>query len=200
MYRTGGSRVRDHAFLRWFDRTSAVLRPLDKAPPFFINPALSPDETRVAMFVNGDIWLYDLGTDARIRFTFDPGNDFAAVWSPDGLQVVFASNRRGPYDLYLKNANGTGGESPLFQNDARKLPSDWSRDGRFLLFDTWSEKTTFDIGALAMPEGKPFTVLATEFEERSGRSRRTGGGSRISPTNPAASRSGSVRSRCPVRR
>ena len=102
------------------------------------------------------------------QFTFDPGNDFAAVWSPDGRQVVFASNRRGPYDLYLKNANGAGGESPLFQNDARKIPSDWSHDGRFLLFDTWSEKTTFDISALAMPEGKPFTVLATEFEERSG--------------------------------
>ena len=168
VYRTGGSRARDNIVLRWVDRTGAVLRPFDKAPSFFINPALSPDQKRVAMFVTGDIWLYDLGTDARTKFTFDPGNDFAAVWSPDGRQVVFASNRRGPYDLYLKNANGAGGESPLFQNDARKIPSDWSRDGRFLLFDTWSEKTTFDISALAMPEGKPFTVLATEFEERSG--------------------------------
>ena len=63
---------------------------------------LSPDETRVAAsLVNPkmgvpDIWLIDRERGGAQQFTFGPAINVnaAAVWSPDGNQIVFRSNRK----------------------------------------------------------------------------------------------------------
>ena len=44
---------------------------------------------------NEDVVIYDLPRDIPTRFTFDPASDSYPVWSPDGEQVVFASEREG---------------------------------------------------------------------------------------------------------
>jgi Tol biopolymer transport system component len=54
------------------------------------------------------------------RFTFDPADDRFPIWSPDGARVVFASNRNGTYDLYQKQANGSGNEEVLLQSAENK--------------------------------------------------------------------------------
>src|SRR5262249_33692241 len=84
--------------LTWFDRRGNVLA--TAAPPALYNfLALAPDDTRAAVqrlpsFGDGDIWIVDLtrrglGT----RFTSDPADDFAPVWSPNGERIVWGSNR-----------------------------------------------------------------------------------------------------------
>ena len=130
-----------------------------------MNPSLSPDERRIAFFFASDIWLSDLQSGDN-RFTFDPAVDFSGIWSPDGNHIAFCSNRNGAYDLYQKNVSGAGGEELLLATPEQKAPTDWSADGRYLLYRSLDPKTSFDIWALSMSDRKSFPVVKTEHEER----------------------------------
>jgi dipeptidyl aminopeptidase/acylaminoacyl peptidase len=138
---------------------------------------LSPDGTRVAVTRgdtgDGDIWLLAFSSGIDTRFTFDPAMDFDPAWSPDGKYVAFSSNRAGNSDLYRHASDGSGEDELLFQSDHRKVVTDWSRDGRFLLFHDSDPKTKRDLWVLPMndapAERKPVPVLRTEFDERDAR-------------------------------
>ena len=81
-----------------------------------------------------DIWIVNNATGLSSRFTFDNGTELSAVFSPDGSQVAFNSNRKGHLDLYQKAADGSGAEVELLADESDKFPSDWSRDGKHLLY------------------------------------------------------------------
>jgi eukaryotic-like serine/threonine-protein kinase len=162
--------------LSWFDRQGKVLNvALD--PGNYSMLSLSPDGKQVA-FVridnqgpggNQDIWLFDAARGASTRFTFDPAADSAPVWSPDGSRIAFASDREGVRNLYLKPATGAGSEEVLLKSSEAKLPTDWSRDGRFLLFNSISAKTAEDLWILPMTgDRKLIPYLQTEFAETDG--------------------------------
>lgn len=57
------------------------------------------------------------------------------IWSRDGAQVAFASNRRDPayFDIYRVRAEG-GEPELLLQHDGTNYPNSFSPDGRYLLF------------------------------------------------------------------
>lgn len=157
--------------LTWFDRSGNVSsRVGDPAPHSDL--ALSSDGTRVASFhaeAQLDIWLYDFARGVSTRFTFAPSIDRYPLWSPDGSRLVFASNRSGHFDLYQKASNGTGDDELLFKSDQDKIPTSWSRDGRFLLFTSFDPKTSRDIWVLPLDgDRKPVPFLRTEFDEREG--------------------------------
>ena len=48
-----------------------------------------------------------------------------ASCSPDGTQIIFASNRNGNFELYVMNADG-GNQTRLTDNMADDLSPDWS--------------------------------------------------------------------------
>ena len=137
--------------------------------PVALNPALSPDGGRVCP-VHGwrgaDIYLLDLLSKRPSQFTFDPLLDFAAVWSPDGAEIIFSSTRKGQHDLYQKQASGAGGDRLLLETAEDKIPTDWSADGKFLLYRNMDANHNFDIRGLSLADNKQFTVLATEHDER----------------------------------
>jgi Tol biopolymer transport system component len=80
------------------------------------------------------LWLQDLTRGAASRPTSDASLNSTPVWSPDGRHVVFSSNRTGDYDIYIKDVSGGGPEEPAFLSHQYKITSDWSRDGRYILF------------------------------------------------------------------
>ncbi|MBK5291994.1 MAG: PD40 domain-containing protein [Acidobacteriia bacterium] len=80
--------------------------------------------------------------------TFDPAVDIYPVWSPDGARIAYYSTRGGKLDLYIKAASGAGSDELLFQSPYIKIPSDWSRDGRHLVFAEIDPKTRFDLWPL----------------------------------------------------
>ena len=175
-YRTGPALAGGILRLTWFDRQGKVLSTvLD--PATYNAPALSPDGTRVAYRSDGqgagsnpDIWLHDVARGTSTRFTFDPATDTAPVWSPDGSRLAFGSDRAGAGNLYLKVATGAGNEELLFQSGEGKTPTDWSRDGRFLLFNSNAPKTGSDLWVLPMTgDRKPTPYLRTQFNETNGR-------------------------------
>ena len=178
VYRTasGGGRRR----LAWFDRSGKEIAQVGDAENAGINPTLSPDGRRVALQrgASDDIWIVDLGRGVPTRFTFDAAFDIYPVWSPDGSQVVFSSNRsKGGYDLYQKPVGSTRSETPVaaaspiearlsVQGTPGRLVMDWSPDGRFLMYRAIDQKTGVDIWALPLDGGKPFPIVQTEFDER----------------------------------
>jgi serine/threonine protein kinase len=169
VYRSGPP-LRTRFQFAWFDRSGKEIRKLGESVNVALNPSMSPDEHRVATFRddgrNFDIWMLDTGGGAFNRFTFDPGVDFAAVWSPDGSRLAISSNRKGVYDLYEKSATGAGTEELLLATEQNKTATDWSPDGQLLLYRSFDPKGAFDIWALPLKERTPFPVVRTSADER----------------------------------
>ena len=137
-------------------------------PGDYSAPAISPDGNRVAVGAgppdSRDIWILD--ATRSMRFTFDPARDDFPAWSPDGKNIAFSSNRGGQVDLYIKPADGSGEEKLLLKTEEPKVVQRWTKDGRFLLFDSTATKTLGDIWALPFPgEPKPVVLLQTQFQE-----------------------------------
>jgi eukaryotic-like serine/threonine-protein kinase len=156
--------------LIWFDRTGKPLATVgDQAT--YADVALSPDGKRAVVYVGtpGDLWTVDLARGLRTRFTFNPAvfSGFP-VWSRDGTRIAFASTRyESSITMYQKASNGVGAEEPLLADNVSRLPSDWSPDGRFLLYET--TLATFgntDVWVWPFVEDrKPFPWLSSAFNE-----------------------------------
>ena len=170
VYRTG-SAASERQFV-WFDRSGREVGHVgdpDGGNP--LSPSLSTDQRRLAFHRNvggnADIWLLDTGRGVLSRFTSNAANDIHPMWSPDGSRILFMSNRSGAYGLYEKSTIGAGDEKLVLST--QNQPTDWSRDGRFVLVQRRDPKTSNDIWALPMGTNRePFPVVQTDFEERSG--------------------------------
>jgi eukaryotic-like serine/threonine-protein kinase len=158
--------------LVWLDRAGRQTE-TGLAPGPIDSPRLSHDGRRVAYRVEdrqerGDIWIYDLTRRISSRFTFDPADEFNPVWSPDDTRIVFSSNRTSRGDLYLKAAGGAGADELLFASEKRKSATDWSVDGRIVLFSEFGPTTQQDLWSLSLPDRKATVALQTEFLESGG--------------------------------
>jgi predicted Ser/Thr protein kinase len=143
------------------------------AEGLYNNPRLAPDGSRLAVYLpdgGGDLWIYDLERATNTRFTFDPASDNEPLWSPDGSRIAFVSDRDGGvFNLYEKNAGGAGEDRLLLKTATNKTLTDWSPDGRYLLYQEIGPQTQSDLWALPLfGDRKPFPVLNTRFAERAG--------------------------------
>ena len=139
---------------------------------------VSPDGRRVVVSRSSDsgrdIWMVDVERDAWSRFTFLPTSTWLPVWSPDGRQVIIQAGS--PGNLYRKEASGAGTELRVTQSANVQRPTDWSRDGRLLLYYESTADTQRDLWVLPVaPDGKPEVgvearpYLRTRFNEYHGR-------------------------------
>ncbi len=159
----------------WVDRRGQPINSLD-VPAGRFQHWLSPDEKRFIadrpdpQTRTSDLWLYDVSRGNPTRFTFDPGTDINPVWSPDGSRIVWASSQdSGILNLYQKAANLAGEDTLLWKSDHPKYPTDWSRDGRFIIYRQDDPKTKFDVWFLpVIGSEKAFPVIQTEANEITG--------------------------------
>jgi len=159
--------------LIWIDRHGQQVPGLNLEGPFQF-PSLSPDG-RKATVPRVDpqtrtpaIWLLDLARGSASRFTFGTGMQQVSVWAPDGSKVAYSAMQGAHthYDLYWKDTNGVGGEELLLESGESKHPTDWSHDGRYILYQEADPKTKWDLWALPMfGDRKPILLLRTEFDE-----------------------------------
>src|SRR5262245_9815151 len=160
--------------LIWFDRFGKEIERVGS--PDVANLwmwSFSPDGRRIALnrTVQGnfDVWLLEVRRGISTRFTVDPGFDWAAVWSPDGKRIAYRHNDR-LYERSVAAAPGT--ETPMLSSTTIDTPTDWSRDGRHLIFQREDPKTGLDLWALPMDRngrpGQPIVVAQTAAAEQQG--------------------------------
>jgi len=109
-----------------------------------IQPALSPDRTRIAFSSNrgGSYDLYLMDADGRNprRLTTDPGNEGEPAWTPDGSRIVYtATPKGGQPQLHELRPDGNppraltagagGNQSAAASADGRTLAFVSTRDG-----------------------------------------------------------------------
>jgi Tol biopolymer transport system component len=124
-----------------FDRAGRQLAAL-AAPADYSEVALSPDGARLAVSVSDparstrDLWLYDMDGGRGQRLTFDPGDEFAPAWSPDGTRLLFSSVTKGLVNLHIKDVNNASDPLPLEVDNLGlgRYAADWSRDGRYIMY------------------------------------------------------------------
>ncbi|PYQ67390.1 MAG: hypothetical protein DMF54_04360, partial [Acidobacteria bacterium] len=159
--------------LAWFDRSGRRVGTVGEAGDYS-TPRLSPDGKRIAVALreesktNTDIWVSDSTRGAWSRLTFDPAAERAPLWSPDGSRIVFTSGTAGVLDLYEKPASGSGEPRLAVRSASDKFPTDWTRDGRYLVYHTFGASSTWDIWVAPTDGGKPFALLASKFTEAQG--------------------------------
>ena len=138
--------------LLWFDRKGQQVGVATK-PGIYGNISLSPNGKFVAAdamdsaTTNTDLWTYDLERENAKRLTFDPAIDSTPLWSPDSTRLVFTSDRAQKFNLYVKNADGSQEEQLIPQEGPDRYPLDWSRDGKYVIYQRGS-----DLWGVTFPE------------------------------------------------
>jgi len=157
----------------WINRKTGKQEALAGEQKTFGDMDLSPDEKLIAVTQGesnsaaADIWVIDwLHAGRSYRLTLDPGDDINPVWErPGGERVAFTTYRKGNADIYIKNANGTGPETPLLDSSSNEIIEAWSADGRYIAYKYGPEGSE-DIWALPMfGDKKPFAVVEGPYRK-----------------------------------
>ena len=146
----------------WSDPPHALLPHL---PPLF-DATLSPDGRTVAGIAagtGGQLFTADLARGTTTRLTYGtPGA--SPVWSADGRELFFASEREGRYEIWSREANANGDERKRLATAERHVfPSSMSLS-RLAYVETGGP-TGADVGLLELSSGSARLVLTTRFDE-----------------------------------
>lgn len=101
-------------------------------------PAISPDGKNIVFSYRGDLYLTPTSGGIASPLTVHDAYDFSPVWSPDGMQIAFASNRHGNFDVFIISLNG-GDPKRLTFHSAWEIPTDFTPDGKNVIFSTHME-------------------------------------------------------------
>jgi Tol biopolymer transport system component len=175
-YASGAATPRPQV-LAWLDRSGKQVG-TEGPPADYRDLRLSPDERSVVFTStdpntnNVDIWVLDLIRGVPTRITFDPAIDNLPIWSHDGRRILWPSRRSGAFDLFIKHASGAGNDERfLAMGTINGWGTDWSTDGKFILYQKPGEHTGQDLwiapqGAnLSDDQRKPFAYLDSRFNE-----------------------------------
>ena len=158
--------------LRWHSRTGQPLGTVGDADVYY-DPTISPDggslvvEKRDPDRQTTDLWTVDLARGTFSRLTSAPGFENVPMWSPDGRRIAYSSDQGASPGIWVKNASGTGEEEPVVKR--RAFPTDWSRDGRYLLFMADSGATRQDVWVYDTERRSSAPIMPTPFNETAAR-------------------------------
>jgi serine/threonine protein kinase/Tol biopolymer transport system component len=157
--------------LVWLDRKGNRLGMLGDVASYY-SLAVSPDGSRVAVPVadntvgTHDLWIYDVERDLRSRVTFDDSEELTPVWSPDGREVYFSSNRGGPYAVYRLVPEESSEPELVIESEQPLFAVAISPDGSQLIVSGTSVSTGSDLMLLDLREKSELEVFrATKFNE-----------------------------------
>jgi Tol biopolymer transport system component/predicted Ser/Thr protein kinase len=170
-YQTGGL---SESQLVLYDRTGKELSKIG-TPAAHFEPLFSPDGRSIAVSrgvkqrsVLTETWIADLGRGTMTRLPVDFGrNSATALWSPDGRRLAFASFPRG--DVFVRDPRSSEKPKLFFELPAFSPLDDWSRDGRYILYEAIDWKTfRFDIGVRDLQEKTSRPLIVTSANESGG--------------------------------
>jgi serine/threonine protein kinase len=156
----------------FFDKAGKEISTVGQ-PAEQLDPRISPDGRAVLGSRAGskgiiNIWHYDLRRSVTTRMTFAAANEFAPVWSPDGKSFAFVSFDQRPGDIFVKRVDASGPGEPLYADRRRKVPSDWSRDGNYVIYFAQTPGREWDIEAYSIRDHKVIPLVHTPRAESLG--------------------------------
>jgi serine/threonine protein kinase/Tol biopolymer transport system component len=166
-YRTGAGTA-GISEIAWFDRNGAQSERVGP-PGDYRDVSLSRDGKLVVVHqhefagAGGNLWVLDWMRGIPTRFTFDQTHDSSAVWSPDGDKIVYTSNT----DLLQKVSSGAGTAELLLKSPEPKTITDWSSDGKFILYQQGGPRDLFVLPMMGA-DRKPVPFVQTKFDEGQG--------------------------------
>jgi len=135
----------------WYDTAGALVGELALPPGHYETGTISPDGTQAVLVRSTSpsesaLWLVDLATGNTTPTSSGPGRNDTPVWSPDSARIVFAADRDGPQDFFVKTVGDAAPEQPLHRSSVPfRSPAAWSPDGQ------WIIATQLDAGTALNP-------------------------------------------------
>jgi Tol biopolymer transport system component/C-terminal processing protease CtpA/Prc len=134
------------------------------ATPALSEPSPSPDHREIAFVSGGDIWTVPYaGGEARLLVSH-PATESRPLYSPDGTQLAFVSNRTGNGDVYVLTL-ATGDTRRITWDDVNDQLDGWSRDGKWLYFSSTSHDIAgmSDVYRVRVTGGTPMIVAGDRY-------------------------------------
>jgi eukaryotic-like serine/threonine-protein kinase len=166
----------DNTELTLLDRKGKKIKTVGD-PSLYGEFSLSSDNTKAAVTITDpntgavDLWLYDLIKEIRSRITFDL-NASHPIWTPDGKSIAFRASKNGRYDdIYLKSVDETNKENVLVKSDVDLYPTDWSSDGKYLIYNYHDQKRRGNMDIWVFPffgNQRPFPFIESNFDDAQG--------------------------------
>jgi TolB protein len=131
----------------------------------------SPDSRRIAFTVGSspnfddyDLYVMNASGGAITRLTSDAGNEAYPTWSPDGAKIAFASDRTGPHQIFIMNADGTNPVQFSQCGSAGCLFPAWSPDGTRIAYNSLTSNSIYT-SPVANPAQMDLLVANAYFPE-----------------------------------
>jgi DNA-binding winged helix-turn-helix (wHTH) protein/Tol biopolymer transport system component len=153
--------------LAWYDRDGRRLATL-ATPTALYNPRLSPSGMHLvgtgAVTTDPGLWLVSLDREEYLRLETDA---IGPVWSPDGRRVAFTS--RDGSAIYVRAVDDATERQQLLTGDGVKILSDWSPDGRALVYSRFEDGNDLDLWLVDIATAGTRPWLATAHSETQAR-------------------------------
>ena len=134
---------------------------------------VSPDGQQVLFCYKGDIYKVSTKGGTAVQLTTHDSYECSPVWSADGKQIAFASDRHGNLDIFTMSADG-GSATRLTYNSVAEVPQAFSPDGKWVLFGAaiqdpaasvmFPDNTLPELYKVPAKGGRPLQVLGTPAE------------------------------------
>jgi Tol biopolymer transport system component len=167
------------------DRSGRRLETIAQAADY-VDFRLSPDGKALALSRTAqqtqapDIWIADLVRGTERRVTTTPLTDTSPLWSPTGDRLIFRANNTAARIEFYRSHPGSGAEPEVIWGEDQQLKahgeypsnmvtSDWSHDGKYVVYHATNEKTGFDVWALPLDGDRtPIVVARSSYNESQG--------------------------------